>query len=179
MEYNDLKEMALKKYAGDETKAEAFCEGFAKEAAAELGKEAGLWDHQMNGGTIGGGIVSGASDALGKGIGSVTISAALSGIHSVIGGVANMANYRKFLAALEQAIKINRVLKNADKQRVLAYGETIFKFAPHVAMDPNVLASTLAGAIDGDGLDPNTIRMLTELEAKYKDSMSFSPKNYK
>lgn len=173
MDYDQIKEKALAMY-GSEEKADAFMEGFAKEAA--------LWDYTLPGKddtkTLGTNILDNMSGQLGKGIGNVLLNTAVTGAGKVVSGVKGMNAYKDFLVALNKAIEINKVLKGADRNKVLAYGQTVFKFAPHVALDANMLASILANAVHGEGIDPMTIRTLSELEAKYQDNTQFLPKNF-
>jgi hypothetical protein len=75
------------------------------------------------------------------------------------------------------------VLRSAKKDKVNSFAESIYRFAPHVATDANLLASVLTNTIQGDLLDPMTIKYLTELESRYNEvrgpiSSMFSPKTY-
>ena len=135
-----------------EAEREAFVEAFVKEAS------------------INPQIIEGAYKALG-GLGVGILGAALAkGVHSVGSAVGNSSLHAKFEQALSQVMVSNRIVKAADPTRVRGYAETIFKFAPHVAGDANVLSSILANVIHGDGVDPQTIKMLTDLEGRYKDN---------
>lgn len=158
-----IKEVALEKYAGDEQLAEAFLEGFTKEA----------FDLKS--------FNEGVGSAVGKGVGGTMIGLGIAGFSKALQNVNMGGLHNQFMQALEHAVATNPVLKSADKQKVVQYAETIFKFAPHVATDPNVLSSVLSNAIHGESLDPMTIRTLTDLEGRYVDnhsSTSFTPKTY-
>lgn len=156
-------EYGLEKCAGDEQRAKEFAVGFLKEAfTAELGK--GF----VNGlGAAGAGLVAGL---------------AIHGLSSGFQGAA-MKNLReRFEKALTQAIASNPILQGADESKVRGFAETMFRFAPHVASDPNLLSSLLANAVHGESVDPNTIRALADLESRYQETRKnalFTPKNYK
>ncbi len=158
-----IKQIGLEKFAGDEEMADAFVEGFAKEAF-DLGE-----------------FNKGVAGAVGKGIGGTMIGLGLAGFGKALSNVNLGGLHNQFMTSLEHAVAVNPVLKQADRAKVVNYGETIFKFAPHVATDANLLSSILANAVHGDGIDPMTIRTLSDLEARYVDnhsSTSFSPKTY-
>lgn len=118
------------------------------------------------------GIGEGVGRALGGLAVGVAGAALAKGILSTTGAVSNMALRSKFETALAQVMVNNRIVKAADPARAKGYAETIFKFAPHVASDPNVLSSVLANVIHGDGVDPQTIKMITDLEGRYKDNQA-------
>lgn len=125
------------------------------------------------------GMGQGIGQAVGKALVGGTVAAGFAGLVSLAKVVSNHALYNNYLKALNEAVQSNQVLKGADKSKVLNFGNTIFKFAPHVATDPNMLSSILANAIHGDGIDPMSIRMLTELESRYQDTKgdsAFNPK---
>jgi F0F1-type ATP synthase beta subunit len=86
--------------------------------------------------------------------------------------------YRKFTEALKTVSESNRIIRNADRNKVLSYADTIYKFAPHVASDVNLLSQLLANAIHGEGVDPTTIETITRLEERYSKDTAFKPKNY-
>lgn len=162
-----VKEYAMEKYAGDETKVNEFMEGFR----SQLEKSASLM----------GEFTSGAMKTIGGGIGALAVGAGIAGISRALSDTNKMALHGTFLKSLERAISTNRILKEADKSKVMQYGETVFKFAPHVATDPNLLSSILANAIHGEGIDPMTIKTLGDLESRYIDNSGaggFSPKTY-
>lgn len=157
-----VKQYAMEKYAGDETLANEFVEGFQKEAA-----EAGL--------------LNSAIGAVGKGIGGLAVGLGIHGLNQAFAGAERAGLHTQFLGALAKAIAGNRILREAEKQKVEQYAETIFKFAPHVACDPNLLSSILANAIHGEGIDPMTIKTLGDLEGRFIENRGaggFSPKSY-
>ncbi len=94
-------------------------------------------------------------------------AAVVKGVSSASDFASNSALKSKFNTAFEQVSSTNRVVKGADKTKARAYAETIFKFAPHVAADPNLLSSVLANAVLGEGIDQMTIKSLTDLEGRY------------
>ena len=95
-------------------------------------------------------------EAAGKGLMGIGLGLGLHGLNAATSHVANMGLHSDFLKALTHAVQSNPVLKNADEAKVLQYGETIFKFAPHIAGDANLLSSILANAVHGEGIDPMT-----------------------
>ena len=126
------------------------------------------------------GAASAAGKAMVGGIGGL----GMAGIMGLANIVNNHSLHNKYLSALKESMQTNRILREAGStqegaKKLLTFGNTIFKFAPHVATDSNLLSSILANAFHGDGIDPMTIRTLTELESRYRDmgsSESFNPK---
>lgn len=158
----EIRDFGLEKYAGDQRLADEFVNGFVK-AAFDITK-----------------FNEGIGSAIGKGIGATAIGMGIAGLGMAMKNVEMGALHNQFLTSLEHAITVNPVLKQADPKRVVDYAETIFKFAPNVSTDANLLSSILANAIHGDGIDPMTIRTLADLESRYADNKSstFSPKTY-
>ena len=162
--------LGLEKYAGDEQKAKEFTVGFMKEAmdpskVMSFGQAAGT--------AIGQGFGAGAA--------AVVLGLGIHGMSSTFNQMGLSGLREKFQAALSKAVATNTVLMDADRTKVNSYAETIFKFAPHVSADPNLLASILANAVHGEGLDPMTIRTLADLEGRIQESRKnalFSPKAY-
>jgi hypothetical protein len=160
-----VREHAMTKFASEE-EVNTFMEGFEKEAgfSGQMGK------YITNGG---------ANDVILKA--ALGLGAALAGVGVVkgINSASSMAsNYQlrgKFDLALSQVMANNRVVKDADPVRAKSYAETIFKFAPHVASDPNLLSSILANSVLGEGVDSQTIKSLTDLEGRYKENNSSQP----
>ena len=158
-----IKQVAMEKFAGDESLADAFVEGFVKEA----------FDLQS--------FNEGVGSAVGKGLGGTAIGLTLSGFGKALHNVQMGGLHNQFMTSLEHAVHMNPVLKQADQDKVIQYADTIFKFAPHVRTDANLLGSILANAIHGDGIDPMTIRTLTDLESRYIENSSgnmFTTKTY-
>lgn len=185
IDQNKIKEYALLKFAGDEKATEEFVEGFMKESGildkALASATSGGFDIQKGGkhpDTLAQTINKGFGSSMGQGLGSLAIAAGTASIGSMYNRVHGMALHSKFLQALERAYQGNRILKESSKEKVLQYAETVFKFAPNVATDSNLLSSILANAIHGDGIDPMTIKTLTELEGRYSDNTTFNPKTY-
>ena len=172
-----VKEYALVKFAGDEKAQAEFVEGFEKEASNFGFQE--LLGKERKKDSIADRMGLSVSEAMGKGIGGIAVSLGTMGVGSAYKHVVNLATHSKFLQALEFAVRHNRNLQNEDRAKILQYAETIFKFAPNVSTDPNILTSTLVNAVLGDGMDIQTIKTLTELEAKYTDNNAFSVKEYK
>ena len=105
--------------------------------------------------------------------------ATMFGLNKAVNAAQKSALHPAFMQALETAIrspdKAGEILRGADRQKVVSYGETIFNYAPNVATDPNLLKGILANAIDYGSLDPATIRSLMELEEKRKNLHSWKP----
>jgi hypothetical protein len=170
-----VKQYAMEKYAGDESKASEFIEGFR----SELGKSAALTAGNLS--DLGELFAGGTASALGKGVGALTMGVGIAGISRAVSNLRTSSLHTKFLTALSRAISSNRILREADKSKVEQYAETVFKFAPNVATDPNLLSSILANAVHGEGIDPMTIKTLGDLESRYLDNSNatgFSPKTY-
>lgn len=159
----------LEKFAGDETQAKDFVEGFVKEAA---GSETFLKA-----------MAGGAAKAIGGGVAAAGLGLGLHGIASAMANANNNHLRAKFESVLEHVKSTSVLLRNAPHDKVKSYGETIFKFAPHVATDPNLMSAILSNAIHGEGVDPMTIRNLGDLESRYLESrkgsmFSFNSKGF-
>lgn len=167
----NLYEIGLEEF-GDDGAAKEFVKGFLKEASF-------LSDATIN--TFKGQMTGGAGKALGAGAVALALGLGVHGLSSIL-NTANTGYLRdRFQQSLARVMSTNLVLKDADRTKVNSYAETIFKFAPHVAADPNLLSSVLANAVHGEGIDPMTVRTLTDLEAKVVESKKnalFSPKAY-
>lgn len=174
-----IKNYALEKYAGDEKKAQDFVDGFVKQAYTPPGWVANKSQDDKN--PFVSSLAEGIGGAFGKGLGGLAVGLGMHGISSAFSGAERDSLHTKFLSALSSAIASNPILKNANKAKVQNYAETVFKFAPHVACDPNLLSHVLAGTIDGEGIDLMTIKTLGDLENRYVENRSsggFSPKTY-
>jgi hypothetical protein len=178
---------ALVKFAGDEKAAAEFVEGFTKAAMAvetptrfqkALSFVKDMGTGRSNKDSLRGALMIGIGKTIGEGMGGMLINGAIGAVGTSIKQVGNNNLHTRFLEALASAISSNRIIKEANKDKVRQYAETVFKFAPNVATDTNLLSSILANAIHGEGIDPMTIKTLTELEGRYTDNTSFSPKTY-
>jgi ABC-type lipoprotein release transport system permease subunit len=129
-----------------------------------------------------GSLSKGFMENIGRGMAGLTMGVGAMSIASAMKGVKNDQLHNEFVTALRTAIQINPILRQAKKEKVVNYAETIFRFAPNVATDSNLLSSVLANAVHGEGVDPLTLKSLSELESRYKDNMgsgnAFSPKTY-
>ena len=189
IDLNKVYALGMEKFAGDQKLAVEFVEGFAKEASA-WDSVKGAFSTRMEGGKFNDrtnelipgdratGFVPSMMEGMAKGVGGALVSGAVGLIGSAAVSIGNGNLHNQFMVALEKAIQSNPILKNAKREKVLQYAETIFKFSPHVATDTNVLSSILANAIHGEGLDPMTIKSIVDLEGKFKDNTGFSPKSY-
>lgn len=159
---------------------EQFIEGFTKAAAEKLGSvEAGadfvrgfLTETGIEKEAFFGSMAEGA----GKALGAAGVGLALGALANRMGGSFDAGQraqlHVKFQAALNQVKSTNRIVKAADQTKVNSYAETIFRFGPHVAGDANVLASLLANFIQGESIDPMSIKTIVDLEGRYKENVS-------
>lgn len=119
---------------------------------------------------IGGGIGGAAAAAL--------MGAAIYGIRNTIQASQTNALRPAYEHALKMAMAstdpAGEILRN-NRQKCVSFGNTIFSFAPHVATDPNILKGVLAHVVQGESIDPQTVRSLMELEEKRKNLLSFKP----
>lgn len=182
-----VRQIGMIKFAGDKQACDTFVDSFTGRI-----KEAGLLDGMLNLPTGQGSkhngerapetaahaITKGLSTSIGQGLGGLVMSLGTTTAGTLYNTVRNQALHSKFLQALERAYRNNRILTESPKEKVLQYAETIFKFAPNVATDSNLLTSILTNAIHGDGIDPMTIKTLTELEGRFTDNTTFNPKSY-
>lgn len=168
--YEQLHELAMEKCAGDETQAKAFEEAFLKTA--------------FFGGGFGKALGEGAAKAVGAGVAGLGIGLGIHGISTAISGMADTNMHSKFESALKAAVSGNEMLRHAMSEhpgRVQSFAETLYKFAPHVVCDPNVLAHLLVNAVQGESVDITTIKTISELENRYTDNRKnslFTPKAY-
>lgn len=177
MDVLELRTQAITEMGFTDAQADAFVEGFVKEAS--------VFDYVTksgdNPGHMGQDIVRNIGESFGKsiggGIGNLAINSVVSGIAGLVGSAQNSMLYRKFTEALKTVVESNRIVRNADRNKVMSYAETIYKFAPHVASDVNILSQLLSNAIHGEGVDPTTIETITRLEERYSKDVSFKPKN--
>jgi len=158
-----IRAIALEKL-GSEEAANAFMEGFEKEAMAGASS---IWGAMTAPDTIGKAGVGLAASLLGAGI--------VAGVSKGFGVVKDHNLRGKFDMALAQVMASNKIVKQARPERVKEYAETMFRFAPHVASDPNLLGSILANAVLGESIDPQTIKTLVDLEGRYVDNNKISP----
>lgn len=162
-----VKEQALEKYAGDQAAADAFVDGFMKQAADFGGfnsfSELARGEAIKNSTKIGFGLLAGLA---GAGI--------VAGINHAGASSTNYKLRARFEASLAQVMATNRVVKGASPEKAKAYAETIFRFAPSVASDPNLLSSILANAVLGEGIDQMTIKSLVDLEGRHSENKSYN-----
>lgn len=160
-----IREAALEKFASVE-EVDAFMEGFEKEAGLDL-LGGGLFTRLANNEAVQKAAIGLGAGLLGAGI--------VKGFNSGSSAISNYGLRNKFDMALAQVMANNRIVKGAKPERAKEYAETIFAFAPHVASDANLLSSVLANAVLGEGLDPQTMKSLTELEGRYMDNTRSQP----
>ena len=167
-----IKQAATNSFSSEE-EINAFVEGFDKEAS------------QMNlfpgmGSTISSvGEFLSHNEALARPLGALGVgllgALVAKGISSGAGGFNNMQLRSKFEEALKRAMATSKVIKGTDPEKVRDYAETIFRFAPNVAGDSNILSSVLSHVVLGEGMDATIIKNLVDLEGRYKDNTSRGP----
>lgn len=160
---NEVYNLGLEKYAGDQDKAKEFTTGFLKEAFT--------WES----------VSKGAGGALGAGVVGAGLGLAVHGLSTLMADKNNSALHDKFRSVLAHVISQSSLLKNTDSSKVNAYAETVFKFAPHVACDPNLLSAALTSAAHGEVMDMTTVKALSDLEIRYiegRKNALFTPKTY-
>lgn len=200
---NKVKEYALEKYAGDQSKADEFVNGFVKRAGL-IDLVTTKTDYNEDGSERGSSrtvsqaqlpyhapikgmkdfLQEGFTGAIGKGLGGLTVGLGVHGMNLMASSAQQGLLHTRYLEALAKAISMNPALREEDRARVQQYADTVFKFAPHVAGDPNILSSILANAMlgnEGAGMDLTTIKTLGDLESRFienRTSGAFSPKTY-
>lgn len=160
----------LEKLAYSKEDAESIAEYFYQSMDEDLVKQAGLFDNPKFTEEV---LRTGAKLSVG-----VLAGAGLLGAHGLYQGlVQRPVQNRRFDAALEQAIQRNQVLQHAERSKVNDMANTIRKFAPNAAADPNLLSSILSNAVMMDGVDPTVLQSLLNLERTYKDTNKLSIKD--
>lgn len=167
---DELRKMVLEK-TGSEEETREFMKGFIEEVMEKT-----AWTKNKPT-SFGEQVREGFGKSLGGGLGGLAVNTGVLIAGKLIGSTMDLHLKAKFMDSLKRARSMNKVIQGADPNKVTQFAETIYAFAPHVASDPNLLSTILANAIHGDGLDPMTIKTLTELEGKYMDNFSFSPKS--
>ena len=176
MDVFELRKEAQEKLNLTDAQADAFVAGFIKEAATPFdplenrGQDSGSSITERAAGKFLSEGVGSLGKAIGGGIGSLAVNGVLQGVAGLVSSAQNAALYRKFTESLKTVMESNRIIRNADRNKVLSYADTIYKFAPHVASDVNLLSQILANAIHGEGVDPSTIESITRLEERYGSS---------
>ena len=90
-----------------------------------------------------------------------------------IGAVSNQLDKNKFDKALADVISRSPTLKEYDPVRVQGVAQSIFRLAPNIATDPQLLGPILESQVkNASGIDMNTLRTLVELEDKIKGRSS-------
>lgn len=166
--YDHIRAKALETY-GNEEEAEQFVNGF-------MTKAAGIWDASGKEYSLGSSVIKGTGESLGRSVVGGVASLGIAGIGAIAGAIKDHGLYNKFLNSLNEVMRTNSVVKEADKKKVIDFGNTIFKFAPHVATDPNLLSTILSNAIHGESIDPTTIKTLMELESRFREMKTFDHK---
>ena len=172
--YKLVKEAAAKTYT-EESQLNAFMQGFEKEAglmgfmAGDKGKllEVNLMEHPA---------FTEAAIKSAFGLGAGLLGAGIyQGFHQSSKAIQNNALRSKFESSLQYVKNTNKAVQNANPSKVDSYANTMFAFGPHVVSDPNILGFLLVHVLLGEGIDPTTIKSVTDLEGRYKDNIAPDP----
>ncbi len=177
MDVNQLREEAIEKMGFTNEQADAFVEGFIKEAAAAAPAGAPAREPWSATTSMTHGIVDNFARNIGGGLGNLAVNSLVGGVAGLVGSARSSLLHRNFTESLKTVIESNRIVRNADRNKVMSYADTIFRFAPHVASDVNLLSQLLSNSIHGEGVDPTTIETITRLEERLGKDTSFKPKN--
>ena len=126
-------------------------------------------------------VAKGIGKTVGMGAAGLAVGLGIHGISSTMNAMSLGAKREKFEAALAQAMAHSAILQNAPKDKVRSFAETMFKFAPTVCADANVVAHILDSAIMGESMDMTTLRSLADLESRIQDTKKnslFTSKGY-
>jgi len=170
---NELEQLtkAACEHFGSEELGQAFVDGFIKEAAKLDAAAVMEAINKLNVSRPMGEFTGGALKALG----GMAAGGAIYGIAKLVSQSDKAKLHTQFQSSLNSVKMSNRIVKAAPVEKVNSYANTIFNYAPHVATDPNLLGSLLANVIQGESVDPMTIKMLVELESRYKENASTQP----
>lgn len=194
-----VREYAMVKFAGDKASVDQFVAGFVKEAMSsatppgrnsaadaaklrqteldyELAKDKHEFDVRTRGGLAP--MRTGFLSEAGKGMANLAVTLGVAGVGKIYSNIQKGNLHSRFLKAVEKTIASNEMIRNADPKKVMEYANTIFRFAPNVATDVNVLNAVLTNAIHGEVMDTTTLKALTDLESRYTENSSFTPKTY-
>jgi hypothetical protein len=172
-----IKQYGLEKFAGNEELANEFVKGFVTQVAMEKAASDGRGRGREDEG-YGKQLMRSVVDNFGRNVGSLGVNM-LTGTAMGIGRfVADGSRHTRFLEALRQALASSEFLQKQPRAKVENYANTIYKFAPMVSTDPNLLQSVLTNAVHGDGVDITIIKTLTDLESRWRESGSIQPKTF-
>jgi hypothetical protein len=163
-----VREEAAKVYT-DEAQLTAFMEGFEKQALFGSGSRFAT--------RFATGFGTKVPEVLAKaGVGvlaGLATAGVVYGVQAGANALNNNALKSKFETALQYVKNTNKIVKGGNPDKVRSYAQTLFSFAPHVASDQNLLATLLANAVLGEGIDPMTIKSVTDLEGRYKENNAY------
>lgn len=169
----DLLEKIAEEQSGSKAYAQAFVAGFVKEAAGPKWVPPNMFvGAEGVGGFFGNPAVQKGLAGIGAGIAAVALT---KGINTASGALTDSRLRAKFEGALRTLKSTNRIIKTTNEAKVNAVAETIFRFAPNIASDANLLGPVLSSALMGEGLDPMTMKSLVDLEGRYKENGRDSP----
>ena len=107
------------------------------------------------------------------------VGAGLIAATKAIGAISKQIDKNKFEAAYRQALATNKMFEGQDPVKLRSLADTIFRLAPTVACDPNLLSTTLQAQMhDAQGMSTKVARELVDLEDKIsgRGSNTFKPK---
>ena len=152
----------------------------AFEDASYLCKEANVFTKfiQTSTNPAAGTIGSAMKLPAGRAMAGAGAGAGMIGAIKILGMAKSSIKRRDFERALEEVLISNPILKQEGRPKVEKFAETVFRFAPNVASDPNLLSTVLANAVHGESMDTTTIKSLTELEAKFNQYSDVKPRDF-
>ena len=134
----ELFAMGMEKYAGDETKAAAFVEGFVKEASVYPTFGAG---EAFMGVLRSPGFAEGMHKAVGTGIGALALGFGVHGLSTALSSANTQALKGKFDKAFAE-VTANPIVQNAEPAKVRS--ALRLSSLPPRCVRPNLLSSILA-----------------------------------
>lgn len=156
------------------------------ETLESMVKQAGFFTDMTAGGMqrargmAGKGFMGNGAALLGAGaaaVGTTLAANAISGLaSSAISKIGKSygahSNRQEFENAFKESMDNSEILQQDPiKSRKMA--ETIFRVAPTMSGDSNLLTNILNNAIHGDSMDLQTVKVLTELEEKHNKNRNF------
>lgn len=164
-----VREEAGKRFS-TEAEIDAFMDGFEKQAGFGLFNSGAITQ------LMGNPKVQEAAAKAGFGLAAGLVGAAVvKGFNFSGAAITNNTLKSKFESSLTFVSNNNKIVKNANPTKVKSYANTLFSFAPNVSSDPNLLSSLLANAVLGEGIDPMTIKAITDLEGRYTENIAPKP----
>lgn len=163
---------------------EALLEGVDMEKLADWTDAfTGVWDHPVGSpvlnrdgnrilhqDTFGQNVSGSAAKALGAAGATALVGLSAIAMSKAIKAVGNAADRLKFERTLKTVIERNVILQQEDYEKVKSFADTIYRYGPNIAQDPNILANVLTHSVRGESMDVETMRAVTDLEKRYLDN---------